>query len=97
MSDDPSTSPQTTFAPDVVRPTIEALARKELRLDADATLPGDAELAEHLDSIRQLSLVVAIEDHFEIAFEPEDDEAARTLDDVVRLVTGRLAEEGRLG
>ena len=39
-----------------------------------------------------LSLVVAIEDHFEICFEPEDDELARTLDDVVRIVTMRLEE-----
>lgn len=71
-----------------IRAEIEALARKELR--TDATLPGDALLAEHLDSIRRLSLVVAIEDHFEICFEPEDDEAAQTLDDVVRIVTERM-------
>ena len=34
----------------------------------------------------------AIEDHFEICFEPEDDEAAKTLDDVVRIVTQRVRE-----
>jgi acyl carrier protein len=91
MSDAP------VFPAVAVRPAIEALARKELRVEEGTPLPGDAELAAHLDSIKLLSLVVAIEDHFEIAFEPEDDQSARTLDDVVGLVTERLAQEGRLG
>lgn len=76
---------------DRIRADIEAIARKELR--TEEPLPGDAVLAEHLDSIRRLSLVVAIEDHFEICFEPEDDEAAETLDDVVRIVTERMQEK----
>ena len=74
-----------------IRSTIEAIARRELR--TDSTLPSDAPLAEHLDSIQRLSLVVAIEDHFEVCFEPEDDEAAETLDDVVRIVAARVEEQ----
>lgn len=78
------------MTPGEIRSAIEDIVRTELRMDV--SLPGDAVLAEHLDSIRRLSLVVAIEDHFEICFEPEDDEAARTLDDVVRIVTQRVRE-----
>jgi len=79
------------MTPEAIRRDIETIAQKELR--TDEPLPGGVVLAEHLDSIRRLSLVVAIEDHFEICFEPEDDEAAVTLDDVVRIVTERLAAD----
>ena len=79
------------MTPEAIRRDIETIAQKELR--TDEPLGGGVVLAEHLDSIRRRSLVVAIEDHFEICFEPEDDEAAVTLDDVVRIVTERLAAD----
>jgi acyl carrier protein len=41
--------------------------------------------------VQRLTLVVAIEDHFSLAFAPEDDEAVRSLDDVVALVARGLA------
>ena len=44
-----------------------------------------------------LALVVAIEDQLRICFEPEDDEQAVTLDDVVRIVSRRLAEKAEAG
>ena len=72
-----------------IRSQIVTIARTELRRKDG--LPANAQLAEHLDSIQRLSLVVAIEDHFEVAFEPEDDELAHTLDDVVNVVARRLA------
>lgn len=75
-----------------LRDTIHALVRAELRLDGP--LP-EGDLAEHLDSVQRLSLVVALEDHFSICFEADDEEGARTLDDVVRIVQTRLeAAEG---
>ena len=43
--------------------------------------------------MQRLTLVVGIEDHFEICFEPEDDEQALTLGDVTRIVCLRLAGE----
>lgn len=46
----------------------------------------EGDLAEHLDSLQRLALVVAIEDHFHITFEPDDEQTVRTVDDVVRLV-----------
>ena len=75
-----------------IRAQIVAIARTELRRRDD--LASDAQLAEHLDSIQRLSLVVAIEDHFEVAVEPEDDQLALTLNDVVDIVARRLEVEG---
>ena len=53
---------------------ILELARRELRLDRP--IAPDAELSGALDSLQRLALVVAIEDHLQISFEPEDDEQA---------------------
>jgi acyl carrier protein len=72
-----------------LRAEIVDLITAELRLPDG--LP-DGDLAESLDSVQRLSLVVAIEDHYEIAFDEEDDAAVTTLDDVVRLVAARLAD-----
>ena len=71
-----------------IRQTLEKLAREELAFSKP--LP-DGDLAEHLDSIQRLSFVVAIEDHFEVAFEPEDDERARTIEDVIQIIQEKLS------
>lgn len=73
------------------RDTVLELARKEL---GDAAPSAEVELAGAIDSVQQLQLVVAIEDHFELCFEPEDDARVRTLDDLVALIDERLAEGG---
>ena len=80
-------------APDSIREQVLAIARKELALGEEELLKlGDeADLGEHLDSVQRLTLVVGIEDHFQICFEPEDDAQATTLADVTRLVHMRLA------
>ena len=67
---------------------IVALIREELRLTGP--IP-EGDLSESLDSVQRLSLVVAIEDHYEICFDEDEDAAVTTLADVVRLVAGRLA------
>lgn len=72
-----------------LREEISALIARELRL-TDGLPEGD--LSESLDSVQRLSLVVAIEDHYEIMFDEEEDESVTTLDDVVRLVAARLAD-----
>lgn len=69
-----------------LREDILALARQELSLDGP--LPED--LSEALDSIQRLSLIVAIEDHYEICFDPDDDAGVVSLDDVARLVHAKL-------
>ena len=72
-----------------IRQTLAGIAADAL--DREAPLP-DGDLAEHLDSMDRLALVVAIEDHYEIAFEPEDEEEVRTLEDVIRTVHDKLTE-----
>lgn len=74
---------------DDLRQTLHQLAREHL--DWEGPLP-EGDLAEHLDSMQRLGLVVAIEDHFRIAFEPEDDAQAHTLADVEAVIRQRLAE-----
>jgi acyl carrier protein len=74
---------------DEVRERVLELARREL---GEALPPLSAPLEEHLDSMKRMALVVAIEDAFEIALEPEDDEAVATLDDVVAVVLRHLGD-----
>ena len=76
-----------------LRSQVLDLARRELTLSAAQVerLDDSTELGQHLDSIQLLQLVVAIEDHFEICFEPEDDDESTTLSEVVRIIEQRLA------
>ena len=75
--------------PDQILDEVILLAHRELNI---SQLPApEAPLDEHLDSMQRLGLVVAIEDHFQVAFEPEDDEEAKTLEDVVRILSHRLS------
>ena len=55
-----------------------------------AAPPEGDELAARLDSVQRMSLVVAIEDHFQVCFSPEDDERARSLNDLVAIVQEHL-------
>lgn len=43
-----------------------------------------------LDSVGLLTLAVAVEDRFRIRLEPEDEEAIRTVGDLVRVVEAKL-------
>ena len=70
-----------------IREALAALAKDNLD---GAELP-DGPLDAHLDSVQRLTLVVSVEDHFEICFEPEDVEQVSTADDVVRIITRHLA------
>lgn len=77
---------------DPIRDQVLAVAQRELSLGPTelAQLTDDTDLSEHLDSVQRLTLVVGIEDHFEICFEPEDDDQAVTLADVTRIVRRRM-------
>lgn len=73
-----------------IRAVVLDLARRELRIDGP--LPEQA-LSQHLDSLQRLTLVVAIEDHFSIAFDPDDEAEIDTVDGVVALI-GRKVSRG---
>ena len=66
---------------------LAQLAETELGMDAGLT---KGELADQLDSVARLTLVVAIEDHFKICFEPEDEEDIHTVEQLVSLIQKKL-------
>jgi acyl carrier protein len=70
---------------------ILRIARDELRLEGDPA--PDAPLAETLDSLALLSLVVAVEDRFRVVLSDDDAATTRTLADLARLVVSRAPPE----
>jgi acyl carrier protein len=71
-----------------IREILTELAARQLGLE-HALYEGP--LADHLDSIQRITLVVAIEDHFAICFDPAEEQDVETLADVVALIQVKLA------
>jgi len=71
---------------------IAAAAREEL--DWEGTLTPETPLvsAMELDSLRMLTLVVAIEDRFEVCLEEGDEAGLTTVGDLAGLIQKRLTE-----
>ena len=72
-----------------IHTALAHLAATELGLDTGLSA---GELADQLHSVARLTLVVAIEDHFKICFEPDDEEEIRTLDNLINLIRRKLGE-----
>ena len=72
-----------------IQTALVELARTKLRLDGDLSA---GELAEQLDSVQRLTLVVAIEDHFEVCFDPEDETQIHNMADLVGMIESKLSE-----
>ena len=49
-------------------------------------------IQEALDSVDRLALMVAVEDHYEIMFDPEEEEKIQTVEDFVSLIQLKLRE-----
>lgn len=79
---------------DQIKQAVIELGREELQWEQD--IP-EGDLSEYLDSMKRLSLVVAIEDHWQICLEPEDEEEIRTLDDLVKVIHSALQEQEGAG
>jgi len=75
-----------------IREELNQIVTRELQLE---TQLRDGDLAEQLDSMQRLTLVIAIEDHFLICFEPDDDEQIETLQDVVTLIKAKQEESSK--
>ncbi len=71
---------------------ILRIAREELKLEGDDPVPGEP-LAARLDSLALLGLAVAVEDRFHVILTDDDAAAARTLEDLARLVAARAPPE----
>lgn len=74
--------------------SIRQLAAKELdyagRVDADSRLVEDL----GLDSIRLLTLAVAVEDHFGICLDEDDEAALETVGDLIAVVERKRSAGG---
>jgi acyl carrier protein len=77
------------MSPEQIQTALVELARTKVRLDGALNA---GELANQLDSVQRLTLVVAIEDHFEVCFDPEDETQIRDMADLVRLIESKLRE-----
>jgi acyl carrier protein len=62
---------------------LEQIVRREL--DWEGELPS-GELALHFDSLQLMTLLVAVEDHFHIVVEPDDEQELETAADMVNLI-----------
>ena len=90
-------APSTTRAPEVemtsdkILATIAELAREQL--DFTGHLRLDMRLVEdlELDSIRLLTLATAVEDHFRICLDEDDESSIATVADLVGVVESKLA------
>lgn len=82
------------MTPVEIRARILELARDELHMQGE--LP-EGDLGAALDSVQRLTLVVAIEDHFQISFSPQEDLEVRSMSDVVAAVAARLGEATTAG
>ena len=75
---------------------VREVIRDELRLNMPVTPSTNLVRDLQLDSLKQLTLVVEIENRFQVRLEAGDEEGLETLEDVVQLVRRRLAEKPHL-
>ena len=75
---------------------VREVIRDELRLNMPVTPSTNLVRDLQLDSLKQLTLVVELENRFQVRLDAGDEEGLETLEDVVRLVQRRLAEKPHL-
>lgn len=66
--------------------TVKNMAQEILNVSEMPNVP----IREAFDSMNRLSLMVAIEDHFLIAFEPEEEDAIDSLEDLIQCIAQKL-------
>jgi acyl carrier protein len=71
---------------------VRAVIRDELRWKAPVTPSTHLVRDLELDSLKQLTLVVELEDRFRVRLEAGDEDRLETLGDLVRLIHRRLLE-----
>ncbi len=72
---------------------VREVIRDELRLVGPITPSTNLFRDLELDSLKQLTLVVELENRFQVCFDTGDEEGLETLEDVVRLIHRRLSEK----
>jgi len=77
------------MSPEEIQEELVQLVKTKLRYEGPL---DQGELADTLDSVQRLTLVVAIEDHFRICFDPDDEQQIRDLNDLLRMIGKKLEE-----
>jgi acyl carrier protein len=72
---------------------IRNVLREHLQIETPVTFETDLFHDLELDSLKQLTLVVELENQFRICFDHGDEEGLRTIGDVVALIHHRVALE----
>ena len=65
---------------------LKSLAKEEAGI---TDLPS-GNIQESLDSVERMSLMVAIEDHFLIMFEPEEESEIQSIDDLIAMIRRKV-------
>lgn len=73
---------------EAVREVAVASLAADRPIHADTHLLRDLEL----DSLKQLTFIVELENRFQLSFEPGEENGLETVGDIVALVSRRLAE-----
>ena len=70
---------------------IRAVAAEHLDHEGEIALQTPLAQALELDSVRQLTLVVELENHFDVCLEEGDEDGIETVADLVAVLQRRLA------
>jgi acyl carrier protein len=76
---------------DQILERVRRLARERLEVSAPFDLDTKLLRDLQLDSLKQLALVIELENEFEICFDPEDEDGLETVGHVVDLVQRLLS------
>lgn len=76
---------------------VRSVLREHLRISRPVDSETDLFRDLKLDSLKQLTLVVELENHFRICFNDGDEEGLRTIGDVMELISRRLGHAGTKG
>ena len=71
---------------------VREVIRDHLQLSSPVTNETHLFRDLQLDSLKQLTLVVELENHFRVRFDSGDEEGLETVGDIVRLIGRRLSE-----
>jgi acyl carrier protein len=77
------------MSPDKIKEELTFLIRTQLKYEGNL---DEGELADQLDSIQRLTLVIAIEDHFKICFDPDDEQQIHGLNDLIEQIAKKVEQ-----
>ncbi len=76
---------------------VQTVLREHLQIESPVGLETDLFRDLELDSLKQLTFVVELENQFKVCFDEGDEEGLHTLGDVVALITRRVSRSSVKG